>query len=195
MRYLLTIIAAIMLSGCWMLEHNTEYNRSMTSMKSSSGEIRISIPHKKSPPFYMILESELDNRENKDVLRLRWVNKDQRYTLFNGMKTELRFVLDEDKVILMYPRSLPRKIGYNLNDHSQEEEAVFNITRDQLKRLAYAKSVDVELRGNKVVVVGHFTKYHTFRAFRKFVEMCIQFNGNYMHVKHVLRGTAMESKF
>lgn len=170
MRYLLTIVLSIMLSGCWLMDHNVEYNRSMTSMKSSSGEIRISIPHKKSPAFYFILESELDDVENKDILKLRWINKDKRYKLFNGKKTELRFVVDEDQVILIHPRSMPRKIGYNLNDHSQEEEAIFNISRKDLKRLAYAKSVDVELRGNKVVVIGHFTKYHTFPAFKKFVE-------------------------
>lgn len=170
MKYILTILATIMLSSCWAFDHNTQYNRSMTSMKSSSGEIRISIPNKKLPPFYFILESELDDNSNKDVMKVRWISHDRKYKLFNGMDTEIRFIIDEDDVILLKPRSLPRRIGYNLNDHSWEEEAVFNITRDQLKSITYAKSVDVELRGNKIVVLGHFTKYHTFRALKKFVE-------------------------
>lgn len=170
MRHLSLLLISVMLSGCWMLDHTTDYNRSMTEMFSRSGEIKISIPYKKSPIFYFILSSELNGKEKRDVMKVRWINSHNGYNLFDGMKSTLRFVIDDGEVLSMHPRSMPSKIGYNLNNNTSEEEAIFNITRDQLKSLAYAKSVKVELTGKDITVSGHFTKYHTFRAFKKFVE-------------------------
>lgn len=168
MRNIFIIILSFILSGC--IDTHTEYNKSMTFMYTRSGEIKISIPHKKSPPFYIILESEHNSKGNRDILKVRWINKSKNHILFDGIATTLKFIVDEDEIIVMHPRSMPRRIGYNINDGTNEEEAIFNISRDELKRLAYAKSVNVELKGKDLVVLGHFTKYHTFRAFKKFVE-------------------------
>ena len=152
------------------MEHNMDYNRSMTRMESRSGEIRVSIPNKKAPSFYFILESELGHNAKTDTLRVRWVSQDRSHDLFSAVSTRLRFIIDQDQVLNLTPRSMPRRIGYNINDHSSAEEAVFNISRDNLKKLAFAKSVDVELTGNEITITGFFTKYHTFPAFKKFIK-------------------------
>ena len=169
MRYFLVFITAILLSGCW-IETSSNYNISMTSMRSESKNIGISIPNKKQPHYYFILSSSTDDGDPKDVLKVRWVSKNKNRKTFDGMKSTLRFIINKEEVITLHPRSFPVRIGYNINDGTCEEEGIYNITREQLKKLAYAESVDVELTGNHMIVVGKFTKYHTSVAFRNFLK-------------------------
>ena len=61
-------------------------------------------------------------------------------------------------------------VAYNIENKSHEEEAIFNLTPEQIRSLAYAKNVAVELTGRYIVIEAKFNKLNTFKAFRNFVE-------------------------
>lgn len=170
MRYWIVLLLPFMLSGCFNVYTSTNYNVSMTSMSVKSSVIHLSVKDKTTPPFYFILESFNDDGFPKDVLKVRWVNHDKRSRLFDGMNSFLRFEVDRSHFIVLKPRSLPRRMGYDVNKNAVEEEAIFNITREQLKDLAYAKSVEVELNSKHKVYMGKFNRWHTFRAFKDFLK-------------------------
>lgn len=170
MRYLVVLLFTFMLSGCFNVDTSTNYNVSMTSMSVKSSVIHLSLRDRTAPPFYFILESFNDDGNPKDILKVRWKNPNRSSKLFDGMNSHLRFNIDKQRFVVLKPRSMPRRIGYDVNNNSIEEEAIFNITRGQLTELAHAKSVDVELNSKHKVFIGRFNKWHTFRAFKDFIK-------------------------
>lgn len=169
MRYFVAVFCIFLLSGCFNVSTSNNFNESMTSMSSRSSVVHISLRDRTAPAFYFILESYNNDGNPKDILKVRWVTNKNYGKLFDGMNSRLKFIIDQDRVLILKPRSLPRRVSYDLDTKKTEEEAVFNITRSQLEELAYAKNVDVELNSKHKTFLGKFNRWHTFRAFKDFV--------------------------
>ena len=119
-------------------------------------------------PFYFML-----NRDSKEVdyrLIVRWKSSKKGDLLFNGFKTTLKFLVDNEKIFSYKPVIRPRVVAYNLNSRGHEEEAIFSINREEFMKIAYAKSVSVELLGRNNTSIGYFSRRNTLKAFREFAE-------------------------
>jgi hypothetical protein len=111
----------------------------------------------------------MNDGDPNDLLKVRWVNIDKNYRQFNGMKSTLRFIIDKERILTFTPIKEPKLVGYDINNNSLEEEAIYKLSREEIRELAFAKSVDVELQGKYKLVIGKFNKWHTFRAFKNFI--------------------------
>jgi hypothetical protein len=89
--------------------------------------------------------------------------------LFNGTKSTIKFLINGFDIIMLQPIKEPKIIAYNLETKGHQEEAIFRLTPEQLSSLAYARSVEAELSGKYIAVIGRFNKIHTTKAFRNFV--------------------------
>jgi hypothetical protein len=105
----------------------------------------------------------------QDLLKVRWINPDKNYRQFNGMKSALKFIIDKNRVITLMPVKEPALSGYDLNNNTREEEAIYNISREQIKEIAYAKTVEIELLGRNRVGSAKFNKWHSARGFKNFL--------------------------
>ena len=65
---------------------------------------------------------------------------------------------------------MPKIVAYNIENKSHMEEAIFNLNDEQIRKLAYAKNVSVELTGRYIIIEAKFDKLNTFKAFRDFAE-------------------------
>ena len=155
------------LSGCYSVETSTVYNKSLTQGHSSSEPIYLSFADNKKAPFHFILKHEVAS--NNYLLYVRWSspNKD---LLFNGTDSTLKFLVNKFEIIDLQPIKMPKIIAYNIENKSHMEEAVFSLSVEQLRSLAYAKTVSVELTGRYIVIEAQFNKLSTFKAFKDFVE-------------------------
>jgi len=155
-----------LISGCFAVETATVYNKSKTQANSESKPIHLGFHDNKHTSFYFILKHKALATEY--FLHVRWMSQDKD-VLFNHLKTSLKFLVNNLEIITLHPIKTPRLIAYNLDSNGHEEESIFSLTHDQLNTIANAKKVEVELTGKYLIVVGHFNKIHTFKAFRNFL--------------------------
>jgi hypothetical protein len=171
MRYILSVIMVILLSSCMDIGTTTSYNSSFTSSSSESNKIPISFSGaNKGSVYYFILASSNNDGNPHDLLKVRWINKDKSRKQFDGMKSVLKFIINKENIITLVPMKEPVLAGYNINDGTREEEGIYMISRDQIKEIAYAKTVEVELIGKNKIVVGKFNRWHSFRGFKSFLK-------------------------
>jgi hypothetical protein len=170
MHYILTSLLAIILTSCIDITTSTTYNRSLSSSSSESNKIPLSFSESKGSVFYFILVSSNSDGTPQDLLKVRWINPDKNHRQFNGMKSALKFIIDNNKIITLTPIKEPILSGYDLNNNTREEEAIYNISREQIKEIAYAKTVEVELLGKNRVGLAKFNKWHSYRGFKDFLK-------------------------
>lgn len=156
----------MLVSGCFAVNTTTVYNKSLTRANSESKPIYLGFYDNKHASFYFILKHKALAKEY--FLRVRWIshNKDQ---LFDPSKTSIKFLVNNLEIITLHPIRTPKVVAYDLESKGHEEEAIFSLTYDQLSTIANAKSVEVELTGKYLIVLGHFNRIHTFKAFRNFL--------------------------
>lgn len=166
MKYnnILVLSILLLLSAC---AANTDvvYNKNYTRSVSITEPIHLSFQDNKLAPFYFILKHKSPSDECK--LLVRWSSPDAEL-IFNGQNTVIKFLVNNQNIISRQPIKQPRIVSYSI-EKGHEEEAVFTITIEELKQLANAKKVDVELNGRYITVIGHFNKLQTFRALKKFL--------------------------
>lgn len=167
---IISLLVMLFLTGCYPVPVHTNYNRSLTSADSESDRIFLSFRETKHALFSFILISKNEHGEKKDFIKLRWKNPDRYQSQFNGMNTTLKFMINNEEIITIKPIKNPVFVSYNIEDKTSEEEGLFEISRAELERLAYAKDVKVELSGKYRIVNAHFNKWSTFRAFKNFVK-------------------------
>lgn len=155
------------LSGCYSVETSTVYNKSLTQGHSSSKPIYLSFADNKKASFHFILKHAVASDNYHLYVRWSSPNKD---LLFNSTDSTLKFLVNKFEIIDLQPIKMPKIIAYNIENKSHMEEAVFSLNAEQLRSLAYAKTVSVELTGRYIVIEAKFNKLSTFKAFRDFVE-------------------------
>ncbi len=157
----------MLLSSCFAIETSREYNKDMTKGSSTSEPIYLSFVNTKDGSFYFILQKNIN--AEKYTMHVRWVCRKQEGQ-FNGTNSSLKFLVDSEDIISLFPALPPKVASYNIEDGSFEEDAMYSISLEDLKKITSAKKVIVELTGkyNKVII-GHFNKFHTFRAFKEFL--------------------------
>lgn len=169
MRYLIPFaLLSLILTSCYSAETTSTYNSSFTWGRSNSKPIYLMFKKKGELPFYFML-----NRDSKEVdykLIVRWKSPRKGDLLFNGSKTTLKFLVDNEKIYSYQPATRPRVVAYNMNSKGHEEEAIFSINREEFMKIAYAKSVSVELLGRNNTSIGYFSRRNTLKAFREFAE-------------------------
>ena len=168
LRYIFLLLP-ILLTSCYSIETNTVYNRSLTKSNSESDRIYLTFSNTKGSSFDFLLAVSNDKGEKSDILKVRWANPNGYVSQFNGMQSTIKFLIDEEEIIVLHPIKDPVFISYSLETGLTEEEILFKISRKDLERLAYAKTVKVELAGRDRIVNAKFNKWHTFRAFKNFV--------------------------
>lgn len=156
-----------LLSGCYSVETNIVYNKSLTQGKSSSQPIFLTFADNKKSPFHFILKHAVasDNYH----LYVRWASPTKEL-LFDGTNSTLKFLVNKSEIITLLPVKMPKIVAYNIENKSHMEETIFNLSAEQIRSLAYAKTVEVELTGRYIVVEARFNRLNTFKAFRNFVE-------------------------
>jgi hypothetical protein len=164
----LLIAISFVLSGCYSIGTNNDYNRDFTWGKSRSKPIYLSFKDTKSTPFYFMLSR--DSKKQDYELAVRWTTKKKGNVLFNGYDTTLKFLIDKAQILTFAPIKRPKIVSFNLNSKGSEEEAIFSLSSEEFMKIAYAKSVTVELTGRNNTVVGIFSRRNTIKAFRDFAE-------------------------
>ncbi len=160
------IILFFIISGCFPIDTSTTYNKSLTYGHSTSEPIYLGFYDNKGASFYFKLQHEVTSSHY--LLRVYWKNPTKE-AIFDGMQSSLKFLVNVNEIITLYPLNYPEVVAYDIENKIQIEEAIFALTSDQISSLAHAKSVKVELTGKYTTIVGHFTKLHTFRAFKNFL--------------------------
>jgi len=169
MKYLIPFIfLSLILTSCYSAETTSTYNSSFTWGRSGSKPIYLMFKKKGELPFYFML-----NRDSKEVdykLIVRWISHKKGDLLFNGFETTLKFLVDNKYIFSYKPVIRPKVVAYNLNSRGHEEEAIFSINREEFMKIAYAKTVSVELLGRNNTSIGYFSRRNTFKAFREFAQ-------------------------
>ncbi|WPY01221.1 hypothetical protein Trichorick_01127 [Candidatus Trichorickettsia mobilis] len=165
-RQALISVILLCLSGC-AIETTTIYNKSLTSGYSTSEPIYLGFHDNKNASFYFLLKHKAPSSEY--LLCVRWNSPDHEI-IFNGTKSAIRFLLDNSNIITLQPVKPPKIIAYNIENKGHIEEAMFNLTADQLRLLASARKVEVELTGKHITVLGTFNRMHTSKAFKDFLD-------------------------
>lgn len=161
------VLIFILICGCYSVNSNTTVDKDLRSGYTTSLPVHLSFKNTKKASFYFILKHKVASEDY--FIHVRWVNYGAS-TLFNGLNTQLTFLIDNMEVIDLFPVRLPKIVAFNIESKGYEEEAVFKLNEVQLRKIAYAKYVDAELIGKYISVIGSFNKYHTFRAFKDFAE-------------------------
>ena len=100
------------------------------------------------------------NRDSKEVdykFIVRWKSPRKGDLLFNGFKTTLKFLIDNEKILTYKPIKRSRVPAYDLNSRVHEEEANFSINREDFIKIAYTKSVSAELSGRYNTSIDYFS--------------------------------------
>ena len=169
-NYFFLLCFVAIFSGCTNIGTTTTYSRSLTKSKSESERIFLTFDNTKNAHYHFILVSSNNNGYPQDLLKVRWTNPDKNNMQFNSLSSTIKFTVNHEKIITLYPIKEPIIVGYNLENKTSEEEAIYYISRDELQKLADAKMVDIELTGKYKVVMAKFNKWHTFKAFKDFLK-------------------------
>lgn len=161
------ICTLFVLSSCFSIGTTSDYNKNWTRAVSTSEPIYLSFKDNKHASYFFTLKH--DTNDNTYLLYVYW-NAPDNEQLFNGTKSTLKFLIDKEVVITLHPIKIPKTIGYDLETKGHQEHAAFALNYDQLKAIATANNVDVELTGKYIVVNSYFNKIHTFKAFNNFVD-------------------------
>jgi hypothetical protein len=157
---------SLLVSGCYPINTTTNYDKAWTTKSSYSEPIHLSFKDSKHSPYYFLLRN--DYSAGTYQLVVRWNSPDSD-VLFNGTKSTLKFLIDDSEVLSFAPIKQTTIVSYNLDTKGHQEEAIFIVPYDDLHKIAYAKRVKTELTGKYAVVMGKFNKFHTFKAFRNFI--------------------------
>lgn len=160
------IVLASCLSGCYPIETTTLYNKNWTQAYSSSEPIYLSYANNQPASFHFKLKRHAPAKEY--LLYVYWDSPDNDI-LFNGTKSTIKFLVDGVDIIMLQPIKEPKIIAYNLETKGHQEEAIFKLTEAELRALADARRVAIELTGKYITVIGRFNKIYTTKAFRHFV--------------------------
>ena len=160
------IVALVMsLSGCYPIDTTTVYNKSWTKAYSTSEPIYLSFRNNQHASFHFKLKH---NAPSKEYLLYVYWDSPTNDILFNGVKSTLKFLINGFDLIMLQPVKAPKIIAYNLETKGHQEEAIFRLTYEQLNSIAKARSVEAELTGKYIAVIGYFNRIHTLKAFRNF---------------------------
>ena len=167
-KFISFVVVLLMLQGCYSIGTTSTHNEEFSWGRSRSKPIYLSFNDTKTRPFYFLLSHDSKQKDYK--LIIHWSNAKRGDVLFNGLSTQLKFLVDHSKIFTLQPTELPKVVSYNLNSHTHEEEAIFSISEEEMRAITYAKAVSVDLMGRNNTVIGVFNHRHTFKAFKEFME-------------------------
>lgn len=162
---LLVLLSA---TGCSCVKTSTVYNKQWTKSTSTSKPISLGFKDNQDAQYHFLLRHDYGSRDY--MLYVYWdaPNAD---LLFNSKKSTLKFFIDRESIIELVPIKTPKIISYNLETKGHQEEGCFALTESQIRTIANAKYVDVELTGKYITVAAQFNKFHTFKAFKDFINI------------------------
>lgn len=166
-KLFISIVISFVLSAC-VPNNNSKFGEIRNATQFTSPPISISFQESYGQPYYFLIEKKPDNQNYK--LRVHWVNLYKQRTLFNGMNTKITFLLDNKEILHFSPIQMPKTILYNINTNGCEEEAVFELTKDQIHAIAYSRTVTTNLQGKDIALTGYFNRWSSFKHFRNFLK-------------------------
>lgn len=154
------------LTGCYPIDTTSTTDKAWTVGSSASEPIYLSFKNSKKSPYYFLLR----HTSASDIYELvvRW-NSPDNDILFNGTRSTLKFFINNSEILSFNPVKQTTIISYNLETKGHQEEGIFHLSYRDLEKIAFAKKVETELTGKYTVVIGRFNRFHTFRAFRDFL--------------------------
>lgn len=160
------ILALGFLAACHPVGTNVNYDYNLSGGNARSKAIFLSFYNNQNAPFRFYLDKDFSKQEYR--LTVRWQNP-RPYLLFDRENSTLKFLINKDEMISLLPVKAPRIAAYLLDSGAREEEAEYHLTREQMGKIAFAKTVDVELKGHYIVVNGYLNKHSSLRAFKNFL--------------------------
>ncbi len=160
-------LLAILLSSCWSYGTTLSYSEDFKHGHAISKPIYLSIKRTEKDSFYFLLSKKISSDDF--FVHVRWVSKTKNKQ-FNGQNSELKFLVDNIEVISLTPIKPIRTVAFHVDQGGIEEEAIYKLSREELTRIAMAKSVTVDLQGKYVNKIAEFNKIHTFKAFKNFLK-------------------------
>ena len=155
------------MSSCVDIATTRTYNRSRTSGSAVSAPIYLSFrDSNQGAIFYLILERKIPSEDF--LLRVRWISPNTERQ-FDGPRSTIQFLVDQDEIITLTPTKRSKIASYNIDDNTVEEEMHYYIARLKLDKIANAKSVVVELTGRYNIMTGKLNKFQSFRAIKDFL--------------------------
>jgi hypothetical protein len=166
LNLLVCVVLMVGISGCFPIETSIKYNKPKTVGSSSTEPIYLSFRDTRGASFYFTLKRVIGSDNN--TLTVYWNIPDNEMWSSKEVST-LKLLINERDVVTLNPVKKTKIVSYDVNEGGHQEEIVFQITRDQLIRIANANSVEAELSGKYVIVVGTFNNRNTFKAFKDFL--------------------------
>lgn len=162
----LLLLLFIPLAGCYEIHTEKNYTPDYRQGYATSKPIYLTIRDDKNSRIYLLLEKNMNNE--KYFLKIRWEYKN-RVKQFKGKQSTVSFFLDKELLLSEKPIKNIRTVSWNIDTGRLTQEAVYNVSRDDLVKIAYSKSVEMELEGKYENKRATFNKIHTFRAFKNFL--------------------------
>jgi hypothetical protein len=161
-------VILIALCSCYSVETTNVYNKDMTMAKSVSKPIYLTFADNKNASFYFLLSR--DTKFLNYQLHVRWRSPERDNMIFNDKQSTLKFLVNGADILTFHPVKRPKVVSYNLDKKGHEEEGIFFLSESEMRKIAYAKNVSVELTGKHITVNARFNNRNTTKAFRDFVE-------------------------
>lgn len=168
LKNILTATLLVSLCACYPVDTQNTFNNEFNFLETKSEPVYLSFRDNKDASFYFFLSK--DSNDNYFKIIVRWKNKNKTQLLFDGQRSSLKFLVEQQKIYTYHPSKRTKVVAYNINTGTNEEEGIFEIPEEIFREIAYAKNVSVELRGKNKTVIGYFNKLNTQKAFRNFYE-------------------------
>lgn len=160
-------LLTILLASCWSYGTTSSYSEDFKHGHSTSKPIYLSIKETSKDSFYFLLSKKINSDDF--FLHVRWVSK-TKAKQFNGPNSSLKFLIDNIELISLNPVKPIRTVAFLIDPSGIEEEGVYKLSREELTKMAFAKSITVDLQGKYVNKIAQFNKIHTFKAFKDFLK-------------------------
>lgn len=162
------IVSLLLISGCYPVETDSSFNDDYNFAEFRSEPVYLSFRENKDNPYYFLLGKDSDSGNFR--ITVRWKSRSKGTLLFDGERTSLKFLVDRKKIYQYHPIAKTKVVVYDINIGGHEEEAVFELSEDVFREIAFAQYVTVELKGRSKTVIGEFNRWNTKKAFRDFYQ-------------------------
>lgn len=165
--FIYSFLLSIFLTSCFQPKINT-FAISEDSGILSSTPIHV-ISKNKDAQFNFTLKKYINAQgSEKYYIEVRW-KTDSQTGIFDRKKSTLKFLIDGLNIVSLMPISKPKVKEYQFEPFLMIEECTYEISRQDLESIAYAKNVEVELIGKNKVATAKFGRFMTFVPFKNFL--------------------------
>lgn len=164
-KYVLIALISCILSSCHSYRTINIYSEDYKEGYSKSKPIYLSSKSKTPVKIYMILERDINRDEF--FIRMRCVYKDRKKQFMQSQNI-LRFLIDDFDIIQLTAIKPAKIISYHVDPYGVEEEALYQLNREEFKKIATGKSVIIELEGKTENKIATFDNFITVKSIKDF---------------------------